>query len=466
MVMNKKEKLSIYLQRFVFASVVCIFFTEITSANAAADANNGSGAKKSLKTLVQIALENNHQLKALGYTVSASRENTRIATGELLPKIALEENLNRTDIPAYVFSYKLNQQQFTMDDLAGAPDTFNNPGYLNDYQTVLSVEQPIFAPGASIGKDMAAKQSQAKTQEYERAREEIVYRVISQYLAVNTTREIAITCEKSLQDANEHVRISGLNYDVNLGLYSDVLRATTAQKQSQQNLITAQKNFQLARRYLGMMLGTQQSFDVESDFPSIKMEPLEYYSTAATSRSDIKAMQKNIEAAQKNVKLAESEFLPTGGLKAGYQLDDQSNVFGSDGDGWFVGISFKWYGFDGGKRDARRMKAKMELAQHKENMRELEDSIAMGVYKAWLSVEEAQKSLELAKTALETSDEGMRLVSQRYTSSLSPLIDLLDCQLVLDNARMNLAVRENDYRTALITLLFESGTLLSDLKLE
>jgi outer membrane protein TolC len=452
--------------KFIFASAACLFLSQLSLANTTTDSNTASEIKLSLKTVVQLALQNNHQLKAFEYSVSAGQEDAHIAGGELLPKIAVEENLTRTDIPAYVFSSKLNQQQFTAADLAGAPGTFNNPGYLNNYQTVLSIEQPIFAPGAVIGKDIAERRSQVKNEEFERAREEIVYRVTCEYLKVNTFREIVSNCENSIQDANEHLRISRLHYDANLGLYSDVLRAATAQKQAQQNLISAQKNFQLAKRSLGMVMGTQQSVDVESDFPSVTIKPKEHYTAAAISRKDIKALQKNIEIAQKNVKLAESEFLPLAGLKAGYQLDDQSNVFGSEGDGWFVGLSLKWYGFDGGKREAKRLKAKLELAGIKENMHELENTVAMGVYNAWLSVEEAQKSMELAKAALETSDEGMRLVSKRYESSLSPLIDLLDAQLILDNTRVNLVVQEKDYRTALVTLLFESGTLLSDLELE
>jgi outer membrane protein len=126
----------------------------------------------------------------------------------------------------------------------------------------------------------------------------------------------------------------------------------------------------------------------------------------------------------------------------------------------------KWYVFEGAKRDAQCAKAKFELARTKENMYELENAISLQVYQAWLSAEEAQKNIELAKSALETSDEGIRLVRKRYENSLSPLVDLLDAQLMLDNARANLVAKENEYRTAVATLLFESGTILSDLKLE
>jgi outer membrane protein TolC len=215
-----------------------------------------------------------------------------------------------------------------------------------------------------------------------------------------------------------------------------------------------------------MAMGVQDSFDVEADFPAVTIEPMEHYTAAAISRRDIRAMHKNIEVAQRNIDLTTAQYLPTAGLRADYQLDDHSSVFGSEGDGWFGGVFLKWYVFEGAKRDAQRAKAGFELARTKENMYELENAISLRVYQAWLSVEEAQKNMELARSALETSEEGMRLVRKRYENSLSPLVDLLDAQLMLDNARANLVAKENEYRTAAVTLLFESGTILSDLKLE
>jgi outer membrane protein TolC len=467
MVIESKIRRSCYRGLSVVLAAIFILFVSCWPVLAETiDANLTSERKLSLKTAVQMALENNHQIKAFAYSVSASQQDVHIARGELLPKIAIEENLTRTDIPANVFSYKLNQQRFSSADLAGAPGTFNSPGYLNNYQTVFSIEQPLFVPAAFIGHDIADKQSQAKSEEYQRAREEIVYRVIREYLMVHTAREMAIACVNSVHDADEHARISRLQYDANLGLYSDVLRASTAQKQAQQNLISAEKNLRIAKRFFGMAMGMRESFDVEADFPEVKIKAMEHYAAAAISRRDIRAIHKNIEAAQKNIDMTTAEYLPTAGLRADYQLDDNSNAFGSEGDGWFGGIFLKWYIFEGAKRDAQRAKARFEMARTRENMYELENAISLRVYQAWLSVEEARQNMELAKSAVETSEEGMRLVRKRYENSLSPLVDLLDAQLMLDNARANLVAKENEYRTAAVTLLFESGTILSDLKLE
>ncbi len=448
---------------------VILLFAVISPAFAAStvsDLNFASEKKLTLKEAVRLALQNNHQIKAFAYSVSAEQQNKGIAASQLLPKIGIEENLTRTDTPAYVFSNKLNQRRFSAADLAGAPATFNNPGYLNNYQTEFFIEQAIFTPAAWIGYDIADKQSQAKNEEFQRAQEQIIYRVVSEYLNVRTTKEVVSSVLNSVDDANEHLRISRVRNDANLGLYSDVLRASTAHKQAQQNLVTAQKNLALAKRSLGLAIGTQESFDVEPEFPEITIERPEYYTNAAISRKDIKAMYKNIEAARKSIDLAWAEYLPVAGLRAAYELDDHSNVFGGEGESWFGAVFVKWYLFEGAGRDARRIKAKFELEQTKEALAELENAIAFRVYQAWLTAEEAQKNVQLAEAALESAQEGERLVRKRYESSLSPLVDLLDTQVMLDNARTNLVAKENEYRIALMTLFFESGTIKQDLNIE
>jgi outer membrane protein TolC len=451
----------------LFVVTICLVLTSLSLAvSTGSDINSTSERKISLKTAIQLALENNHQIKAFAYSVSAAQQDVGIAGSELLPKIAIEENLTRTDTPASVFASKLNQGRFSTADLAGAPGTFNNPGYLNNYQTEFSIEQPIFAPSAWIGMDIADRQSQAKSEEFQRAKEQIVYRVVSEFLTVQTAGEIVTTSLNSVYDANEHLRISQVRFDANLGLYSDVLRATTAHKQAQQILITAQKNLSLAKRSLGMATGTRDSFDVEPEFPQITIKQSEYYTASALGRRDLKAMQKKLEVAQKSIELAKADYLPVIGLRGAYQLDDHSNVFGSEGDSWFGGIFLKWYLFEGAKRNSQISKAKFELERTRENLSEFENTIAFKVYQAWLTVEESQKNVQLAGSAMESAQEGERLVRKRYENSLSPLVDLLDTQVMLDNARSNVVTRENEYRVAAMTLFFESGTILNDLNLE
>jgi outer membrane protein TolC len=74
--------------------------------------------------------------------------------------------------------------------------------------------------------------------------------------------------------------------------------------------------------------------------------------------------------------------------------------------------------------------------------------------------------MELARSSLETAEEGKRLVKSRYENSLSPIVDLLDTQVMLERARANIVARENEYQRAILNLGYESGTIMEDLNIE
>ena len=93
-------------------------------------------------------------------------------------------------------------------------------------------------------------------------------------------------------------------------------------------------------------------------------------------------------------------------------------------------------------------------------------AVSFKVYSAYSSVEEARKNLELSGAALKTAEEGTRLVAVRYEKALSPLVDLLDAQVSLDTSRAGVVARENEYRMAVATLSYESGTILQDLNID
>ena len=429
------------------------------------------GAGEDMPTLswraaIDLAMTGNDELKAATEETAAKRADIGVARGNLLPKLSFEERFLRTDNPSYVFSTKINQSRFTSQDLATAPQSFNYPDPISDFQTLLSVEQPVFARKAQVGMTMAKNEYQAKNEELTRKKEEIVFKVVQTYLLVHSSKAYVRVTEQAVADSREHLRIAELRHRTNLGLYSDILRASTAQKEAEQKLVSARKGLNVARRALGLILGRRDSVDVEAELPELAFEDVEYYTRASLARKDLKSLQIRYENARKNIQLAEAEYFPLLGVGGALQWNDHSSPFGSDGDSWQVMAFLRWNLFDGAKREYERSKAKHQMAQVRESLSGLEKAIAYQVYEAHQTVDEAGKNAELARVALASATEGTRLVQVRFTNSLSPLVDLLDAQLSLNQARTRVIATENEYRIALAHLGFQSGTLLQDLKVE
>ena len=414
-----------------------------------------------LSDAIRYALEHNNEIRAAESTIAAKMDDIGVARSNMLPRVFFEERYLRTNNPTYAFMAKLNQRQFTQQDFA--IDNLNNPSAIDDYQTQFGIEQPLFLPKAWVGLDMSKREHEAGSVELARKKEEIAFKVCQAWLMVHTARAQLIVAEKGVEDAQEHYRIAKLRYESDIGMYADTLRASTASAEARQRRVTAAKQHNLARRQLGLMLGLTGSADVTGDIPDFQARDIEEYTKASQTRGDVRSMELRYENAEKSIRMAETDYLPYIGVGGGYQWNDPSRPFGSEGDSWQVSAFLRWNLFDGTKREYERSKAKHQAKQAQEYLLGLKKAAAYGLYQAQLGVEEAMANLELAREALKTAEEGTRLVQMRYENAFSPIVDLLDAQMVLDRARAGLVVRENEYRVAILYLGWESGTILKDL---
>jgi outer membrane protein len=414
-----------------------------------------------LQEAIELGLANNHQLKAMAHAVAASKEEIGVAGSYRLPKISMEERALRTTNPTYGFMAKLNQERFTTQDFD--VNTLNNPPPITDFQTAVSAEMPLFVPQIALGHDIARVEAQARSLELARKKEETVLLISKAYLMAITAKNYVAVAVKAREDAVEHRRLAQLRYDNDLGLYSDVLQAATAVTRTEQQLITAKNNAEIARRSLGLVLGLSGAIDVLAGPPELEVRDLAYYLESAKRRTDVKAMEERRRNADNNLKMARSHLLPNLGLGASYQLNDQSNPFTSEGESWQIAASLKWDLFEGMKRRHETNKAAFQVAEAETYLDGLRNAVVFQVNQAFLKAGEAAQNLVLAKAALKSATEGTRLVTVRYENSLAPLVALLDAQTALDQARVNIVAQENAHLLAVITLTYESGTILKDL---
>lgn len=416
-----------------------------------------------LKKAIEIAIEENHEIKAMKSSVLAEEENIGIARSYLLPKINFEERFLRTDNPTYGFMSKLNQERFSVGDFR--INSLNNPKPINDFQTTISFEQPLFIRKASISLDMSKREFKAKDIEYKRKKEEIALRVAKAYLMVLTAKEYVRVSEKAIEDAMEHLRIAEVREKAGLGLYSDVLRAKTALTEAEQKSVRAKKDLQIAERMLGLLLGMSEPVRITGEAVDLQLRAIDYYLGASASRKDIEALRLRYENAWMNIKAAESGYLPMIGIRGSYQLNDHRRPFGSEGNSYQFVAFLRWDIFDGTKREHEIAKARHQISEVGEYLEGLKKAIAFKVHEAYLNIEEARKNLELDTSALKSAEEGRRLVRIRYENGLSPIVDLLDAQTNVDHTRANLIATENSYMMAIINLSYESGTIMRDLNI-
>ncbi len=443
---------------------IAFIFLLISLLSVMVETGVAAEARLTLSEAVKAALENNHELRALRNSHAAKEADIGIARSFLLPKISVEERYLRTANPTYAFMTKLNQQRIAMTDFA--PDSLNHPEAVNDVQTAVSLEQPLFVRKATLGLEMSKKEVAASEEALQRKREEIAFKVVQSYLMVSTAGEYVKVAEKALEDAREHQRLAEVRYKAGLGLYSDVLRASTAASDAGQKLVSAGKNLNVAKRALGLMIGSAEAVDVTQETPSLPVRDIDDLRTQSLARRDIKALELRKENAKNNIKLAEAGYFPSLGVGGSYQLNDHNSPLGNEGDSWQLMAFLRWELFDGTKRKHEKTKANHQVSEAEEYLSGMKKMVAFQVDEAWLTMEEARKNVTLAQEALKSAEEGRRLVKVRYEGSLSPIVDMLDAQVSYDHTAANLVARENEYKLAIANLSFAGGTIIQDLQLE
>ena len=416
-----------------------------------------------LKGAVELGLTGNHGLRAAMAATGAAAEEIGMARGHLLPKVTFEERYMRTNNPTFAFSSKLNQERFSAGDFA--IDSLNSPEAINDFQTSLSIEQPLYAREAWVGLNMAKQEYSASRDDLLRRREEAAFNIVTAFFSVNTAAGFVEAADSGVADSTEHLRIAEARHSGGLGLFSDVLRARTGLLESEQRLVSARKDFSIARRSLGLLLGLDEEAWIAPSGFDMPLRDINHYLSSARERGDLKSMLKRRENARNAVSLANSGYFPMVGVGGSYFLNDHAPPFGSEGDSWQVSAFLRWNIFDAG-RSHEAARARLKSVEAGERLEGLRQFVSFSVHQAYLNVEEARKNAELAEAALKSAEEGERLVRLRYENSLSPLVDLLDAEASLSGARASLVMRKNAYTGALAALSFESGTILKDLGLE
>lgn len=444
-------------KRLAAALVILLFYITAGAARA-------QEVRMTLREAVAAALEGNHGLRAALSSAEAEGEGVGVARSALLPSITFEERYTRSNNPTAVFSAKLNQERFTSADFA--IESLNHPDPVNDYQTSISVEQPLYVRKAHVGLDMAKRSYSASLEELKRERESVAFDVAGAYLRARAAREFVTVAEKGVEDAGEHLRIARVRFEEGLGLYSDVLRATTGLRAAEQRLVTAEKNFRISKRALGLLMGRDGDVAVADEEVDLVVRDIDHYIDASLSRNDLRSMELRAENARKAVKLARSAYFPMVAVGGKWQMNDHEAPFSGEGDSWTVSAFLRWEIFDGTLRRHESKRARHKARAAAERLEGLRKAVSFQVYEKYLAVEEAKKNMELAEAALVSAREGERLVRARYENSLSPIVDLLDAELSLNQARANHVMKKNEYLISVAALGYESGTILADLGVE
>ena len=302
-----------------------------------------------LEQAVALALENNPGLKAADAQVEAADAGVLRSASGFLPKVNLSETWSKTDNPLMVLGTKLNQEIVSPSDFD--PGVMNDPEPISNYNTRLSVMQPLFNGGREyIGRTQAKLGQEASINQRERARQETVFNVIKAYYGLLLAKAHHKVALQSLETSSANLRLAEARYKAGAVLQSDLLRAKVQYAEVKEMVTRSDNCGQTGNAGLNFAMGVPQTSEYEI---AGALTPQEFKTDldgelgeAQAERPDLMAMELNRRNTEKSVTMARTDYLPSLNLMG--QVDWNSNECrGDDAKSWAVMAVLQWNLFDG-----------------------------------------------------------------------------------------------------------------------
>lgn len=421
--------------------------------------------KVTLREAITRGLQRNNQIKAARYQSESATAAATAASLHYLPSINFEEAWMRSDLPVNTFMMKLNQGRFTNQDFDAAK--LNNPSAAGDFRTAFTLDVPVIIPEAWAASKVARHGAEQQEAMSEQAKEQISFGIFRAYLEVMRAHAALNVADKALEEAKESRRQAAVRTAAGLGLKSDELRASTQQAAMEQQRISAENSLSISMMRLAVMSGAEPGDELDvSETPALK-EPArtlqEFLATAGRERKDLDAAEKGKAVADAELMQARSKFLPTLGAFGSWQMNDRDAPFSRDHDAWTAGVALKWNLFDGFRHWHGAARSQAARAAAHEVLEHTRKEVTLQVHEAWLRRIEAKKRMDVAASSVAAAEEAVRLLSRRFENSLANMVDLLDAQTALNQARANLVESRTGLMMATGALYQAAGIFLKEI---
>jgi outer membrane protein len=387
-----------------------------------------------------LALQHNPALKAAGMTMETAEADLAKARARFLPTVNFSETYNFSDSPSQVFMSKLNQRVFTAQDFL--LNNLNNPNPYGNFRTGLVMNQPLFQGGqALLGYKQAQLSREMAAAYILSSRQQLLFQVTQAYFGLQLARENLAVIRQAKHTAAENLHIAQTRFKAGTVVHSDVLSAEVHLAKLTQEEMTAAGQVKIAKSSLGTVVGLPETGErplaPSPKHPAPLPPKLDDLSTTAQEkRPDLKQLELAARVAQQEYSKARLNYLPRLNVVAEYDVD-QRRLFGTSADSYTVMALLNFNLFNGLSDLAKVRETKAKESQAREMKRDLEDRVRHQVTAAIQNLKTAHERLQVAQAAVAQAREGLRLISLRYQSGLTILVDLLNAEDAMKNAELS-----------------------------
>ncbi len=398
-----------------------------------------------LEQLKDSAKVNNSALKSARYDAQAAREQRKEAFTKYFPNVsagglwfAANKGMTKTEIdPSQYLDPNLAQilaQILPAETMAALGNPISIEMMKNGLLGSVMAVQPVFAGGqivngnklAKVGEEAGALQLRLAENEAARGVEEYFWQLVSLEEKVKTVNAV----EQLLSDINKNVSAA---VDAGVVLRNDLLQVQLRQNDIESQKLKLNNGIRLVKMLLAQLCGLQEDeftieYNLREDLP---MAAREDHAAALPQTAEYQLLGKQLEASQLQKKMEVGKYLPTVAVGAAYSyhnLLDRDRSFGMIFAMVRIPISDWW----GGSHAIKRKKLAVLKAQ--EDLDSKSRMLRIRMQNAWNGVEESWEEYSISLKSIEQAQENLRIYKNCYDAGTSTMTDLLQAQLLYQQA--------------------------------
>jgi outer membrane protein TolC len=421
------------------AFVIALLWTAGAAAQErAVDLSRGGPALRiSLEAAQQRAIENSHRLAEARARGQAAQE-----------AIALHESAERPVVSALAGYTRTNHvMQFFVPSTLGPPRILY-PDVPDNYRTRLDLQWPIYSGGRTDALERVARaEASAIAADLAAATADLRLEVARAFWAVVTARVTADVLEESLTRARVHVADVRQRFTVGLVPPNDLSSAEAQQSRQRMLLIEATNQRDLASAELARLIGENLLRPIEPDAqldlrapPAIAYEPLVI--EAMAGRPEREALERRIEATESQRDVALTALRPSVSVTGGVDMARPNpRIFPRAArwdDSWDASVNLIWPLWDGGRSRAEAAQASAVATAARSRLAEFDSVVALEVRQRLLEIDSGRAAVGAAGDALQAATDARRVVAERYQAGVVTQTDVLDADVALLQAELDL----------------------------
>lgn len=412
-----------------------------------ASAQGAVGQAVSLPACIEMALQNNAELRNARLDIQMSDEDKASAMTNYFPQVSATG-------AGFVGAKELMRGEMEMPALAAMmPGMGSFPLSMIKKGVVATITamQPIYTGGRVVnGNRLAAVQQEVRRLQMEMTEKDVRQNVQQYYWKLVSLRG-NITTLDAVDEQLRQVHSLTKNYlEAGMINRNDLLRVELKQQEVARQRLTLDNGIELVRMLLAQLCGADlESFDIVSENILEPQEPESVFKPAdqaLAGRQELQLLDRAVEASRLQVRMERGKNLPSlavgaSGMYYNVMEKNQGNLVG------IATLSVPVSGWWSGSHAVR--KARHKLEQDRNTLNDANEKLKIDIIASWNNLQEAYAQIEIARQSVRQADENLRLSRDQYDAGTLGMTDLLDAITLYTQSHNSLLTACAEYQSRL-----------------